>query len=163
MKKVIIDRLLERFNGMMAQAEADRAFAQQEASSQKGTIGSQHNASAREAQTLAANYQSRIVELNKAICDLRAFAASNVITSERKPDRVQPGVIVTVKNASGQERAYLLLPVGGGEEITIGEKSYKILAPTSPLGWALLNKAPGDAVEFQDQGEKYSLTILAVD
>ncbi len=148
---------------MIAQAEADRAFAQQEASIHRGVIGSRQDSSAPEAQRLAASYQGRIVELNKAICDLKALAASNVVTAGPKPDRVQPGVIVAVADASGHEQTYFILPVGGGEEITVDDKSFKIISPTSPLGWALLNKTEGDSVEFQDRGRKYSFSVLALE
>ncbi len=162
MKKEIIDRLLERFTAMIAQAEADRAFAQQEASIHQGGVGLQREGFDQEAQKLAAGYQGKIVELNKAIYDLRALAASSDITSGRKADRVQPGVIVTVADVAGHEKTYFVLTVGGGEKITIGDKSYTILAPMSPLGWAILNKTAGDSIEFQDQGQRHSLKIIAL-
>jgi transcription elongation GreA/GreB family factor len=161
MKGQILEQLIARFNGMIAKAESDRAFAQQEANSHKGAMASRYDTFKQEAQFMVAGCEKRISELTKSVCALREFAGSPALL--RGPaSTVKAGAIVTVLNSSGIQTVYFVLPAGGGEEITVDNRIYRTLTPMSPLGRALLNREAGDCVEFQVDNKKQTLEIVDI-
>lgn len=75
--------------------------------------------------------------------------ALRLIRPEVRTERVQPGSLVI----TGQGNFYLTIGIG---KISLDEKDYFILAPSSPLGQLLLDKKVSD--EYTFNGRTFKIT-----
>jgi transcription elongation GreA/GreB family factor len=74
-------------------------------------------------------------------------------------------VDVSMGTESGpDERTFLLLPAGGGNELTgpSGDGFLSVLTPASPVGKALMGRKVGDSIEVTIRGATREWTILDV-
>ncbi|MBK1832892.1 hypothetical protein [Roseibacillus ishigakijimensis] len=81
---------------------------------------------------LASGQARQAESLREALRELENFALRDFAVTER----VEVGALVELEQ-EGEWRSYLLLPVGGGLEVTCGEQQVTTLSPESPL-FALL-------------------------
>ena len=96
--------------------------------------------------------------LNEArVRQLEAILKHAVVVETTTADRVEAGTVVEVRMEGDDEPSTYL--VGSIEERGTG---YDVISPGSPLGKALLGRAPGDVVSFQAPGGTFAVEILAV-
>jgi transcription elongation factor GreA len=73
-------------------------------------------------------------------------------------DRVVPGVLVTVRDADGDEDTYLF--AASAQEKAKGART---ITSASPLGAALAGKAVGDKASYQAPGGEFTIEITSID
>ena len=96
--------------------------------------------------------------LNEArVRQIEAMLKHAVVVEATTADTVQAGTVVEVRMEGDDEPSTYL--VGSIEERGTG---YDVISPGSPLGKALLGRAPGDVVSFQAPGGTFAVEILAV-
>jgi transcription elongation factor GreA len=72
-------------------------------------------------------------------------------------DRVVPGVLVTVRDADGDEDTYLF--AASAQEKAKGART---VTSASPLGAALAGKAAGDKAEYEAPGGAFTIDIVSI-
>jgi transcription elongation factor GreA len=80
-----------------------------------------------------------------------------VIDSNTAGDIVEPGTIVDLRYPGDDDLLTYL--VGSIEE---RNEKYDVLSTNSPIGMAILGKAPGDTVTYQGPKREMSVTVVAV-
>jgi transcription elongation factor GreA len=80
-----------------------------------------------------------------------------VIDATTAGDVVEPGTVVDLRYSGDDELLTYL--VGSIEE---RNEKYSILSTNSPIGMAIVGKAPGDTVTYQGPKREMSVTIVAV-
>ena len=95
---------------------------------------------ATEASYLARGLAERTEQLEAEVDRLDAFVPPTM----GPEDVVGPGALVRVEEAGGGDTLYFLLPVAGGEAVTLGETSVRVLSPVSPIGQALVGRELGE-------------------
>jgi transcription elongation factor GreA len=88
---------------------------------------------------------------------LEAILKSAVVVESAASDTVAAGTVVEVRMAGDDEASIYL--VGSIEEKGRG---YDVISPGSPLGKALLGRAPGEQVIYEAPGGRFEVEILAV-
>jgi len=71
----------------------------------------------------------------------------------------QAGAFVTLKPLDGGEDEVYLLAASSEERA----KGARTVTTVSPLGQAILGKSPGDTVDYQAPGGKFSYEILKIE
>ena len=82
-------------------------------------------------------------------------------------DRIALGAVVDVGIESpqgGDERTFIVLPVGAGTELTGpgGDGFLTVITPNSPVGKAMMGKRAGDIVEVTIRGEPLEGQVIEV-
>jgi transcription elongation GreA/GreB family factor len=96
-----------------------------------------------------------------AAMQLKTFAADDPIA--------QGAVVCLASVLSGApsdapaQRHYFLIPVAGGQRITLGGVEFQALTTQSPLGAALLGQSEGDEVEVMTPQGPRTSRIVSVD
>ena len=80
-----------------------------------------------------------------------------VIDANTAGDIVEPGTIVDLRYVGDDDLLTYL--VGSIEE---RNEKYDVLSTNSPIGMAILGKAPGDTVTYQGPKREMSVTVVAV-
>ena len=80
-----------------------------------------------------------------------------VIDSNTAGDIVEPGTVVDLRYVGDDDLLTYL--VGSIEE---RNEKYDVLSTNSPIGMAILGKAPGDTVTYQGPKREMSVTVVAV-
>jgi transcription elongation GreA/GreB family factor len=83
-----------------------------------------------------------------ALAELRAYG---------EDDAIGPGALVRV-SIDDEERVFFVIPQGGGTELDVGGK-VTVVAPSSPVGSALLGKRAGDDFELMVRGAVREWTV----
>ena len=88
---------------------------------------------------------------------LEAMLKDAVVIESASSDDVQPGALVDLRYEGDDDVVTYL--VGSIEE---RHATYDVLSTNSPLGQAILGKAPGATVTYQGPKRELSVTVLAV-
>jgi transcription elongation factor GreA len=96
--------------------------------------------------------EGRIKEVEMILASARVIDESSVVT-----DMVQVGSTVTIQEEGLEPETYTI--VGAAE----ANPKEGLISNESPLGKALLNKKPGDAVQVDAPGGVFVVTILKVE
>lgn len=96
--------------------------------------------------------EGRIKEVEMILASARVIDESSVMT-----DMVQVGSTVTIQEEGLEPETYTI--VGAAE----ANPKEGLISNESPLGKALLNKKPGDAVQVDAPGGVFVVTILKVE
>ena len=91
------------------------------------------------------------------IRQLEAMLKDAVVIESASSDDVQPGALVDLRYAGDDDVVTYL--VGSIEE---RHATYDVLSTNSPLGQAILGKAPGATVTYQGPKRELSVTVVAV-
>ncbi len=109
-----------------------------------------------ESSYLARGQAKRVDELSEALERLKVLPLQPLDASTP----IKLGALVRLVDADGVGRSLLLVPAGGGAEITVGGESIVLVTPSSPLGKAVLGRRVGELVELR-MGD--SLTPFTID
>lgn len=111
-----------------------------------------------EASYLAGAQSRRAMELEQLLntyrfIDLKSFGADSPIAAT---------ALVELKPESGATSFYLLMPIGGGMNVTWQGRSVQTITPQSPMGEALLGKRQGDDITVQIKNLLKDYEIVSV-
>lgn len=93
---------------------------------------------------LARGQAKRVVEMRETLSLLNSME----LKTFRRDAEIQLGALVKVRDASGTENLYFIVPSGGGEEILIEGQDVLLVTPHSPVARALLKKRTGQTASF---------------
>lgn len=94
--------------------------------------------------------EARIAHLERVLRDATVQEVVN------DTGRVEIGSMVTVVDGDGDELEFLLAPAENRGSARL------VVSPTSPLGSAVLSKAPGDRVTYQAPGGRFEVKVTSV-
>jgi len=84
---------------------------------------------------------------------------AQIMEAHQEGDEVQPGVLVTVRAAGGDDDEDTYLVAASPEERAKGART---ITPRSPLGSVLLGKRAGDKVTYEAPGGSFTYEILTI-
>ena len=115
--------------------------------------GSQRDTTGLEAAYLASGYASQCNALIRQIAELKQQDVEDFTGQE-----IDVGALVEVE-VSGENDFYLILPVGGGTEVCITEKTVTVITPESPLGSALMGNVEAGMFTLRPEWEGIILDV----
>ena len=143
-KRAILEALLERLTLELERARAQALDAAEGATHEDNRAEGDKDMRSTEASYVARGQAQRAAQLEEAIARL----AHLELTEFGAKDAIQSTALVEL--SQGKQRLYyFILPVAGGECISLGGVTVQTLTPTSPLGSALLGLAVGDEAEVE--------------
>ena len=80
----------------------------------------------------------------------------------RVSQEVLVGSLVDVRDSSGSDERYFILPAGGGIEIPDGDQCAIVVTPTAPIAKALMNRTVGDEVIAHFSKQVRTLKVTAI-
>ena len=138
--RALVDRLTQEFDRVKAQALDAAEGATHEDNRAEGDKDMRST----EASYIARGHAQRTAQLEQAIARLSHLEPIDFDDD----DEIQATAVVELKHGK-QQLTYFLVPVGGGERITIGAHTVQTLTPSSPLGGALMGLTVGDEAEVE--------------
>jgi hypothetical protein len=156
-KQRVVSALLEQIEGELVGVTKIAHEAANAATHEENRAEGDKDMRATEASYVARGQASRVEELEHTVLLLRnlplkQFAATTPI---------EASAMVELTRA-GKSSIYMLLPGAGGRRITIDGITVQMLAPSSPLGSALLGMVEGDEVELESAGDNREFEITRV-
>lgn len=110
---------------------------------------------ATEASYVARGHSERVFQLERA---LQLLSAVQPIALG-EGDAIQQGAVVCLEHQA-QRSWYFLIPVGGGQRVSVAGTQFQALTTQSPLGAALIGLSTDDEVEVvTPQGPRTSLIV----
>jgi transcription elongation GreA/GreB family factor len=162
--------LIEQLAQRLQQSEAVAARAEHDAREAARSLATESEKredgrTAIEYGSLAKGQAARTRKVQEDLQALVAFSKALPRFSPRSP--VGLGAIIDVSlsdERGGDERTFIMLPVGAGTELTGpgGDGFLSVITPASPVGKALMGRRAGDTVEVAIKGDVREWTILDV-
>ena len=146
-KIAILEALANKYRDMMRNAEKERADAQSEANSHVGAMESRYDTFKEEAQYLAQAHTMRVYELESGVQKLESLLTVVRSGGMQGDRRVKLASVVLIEGDDGKETLLFVAPFGGGEAMSIGGRSCRVITPSSPLGQAIMNRLEEDEIE----------------
>lgn len=141
-KRLLLQTLLERLTQEFERAKAQALDAAEGATHEDNRAEGDKDMRSTEASYVARGHAQRTAQLEEAIARL-----SHLTLIDHGPkDPIQSTALVELEHGK-QRLYYLILPVAGGERVTLESVTAQSLTPTSPLGSALLGLSVGDEAE----------------
>jgi transcription elongation GreA/GreB family factor len=112
---------------------------------------------ATEASYVARGHSERVAQLEQALARLALMQPKTF----RDGDPIQLGAVVCLDH-QGTQSWYFLIPVAGGQRVTIQGCEFQALTAQSPLGSALIGLVAGDEVEVTTPQGLRSSEIISV-
>lgn len=138
--QALIDQLAQEFERAKAQAQDAADGATHEDNRAEGDKDMRST----EASYIARGHAQRTAQLEQAITRLSHLELLDF--DEATP--IQTTALVTLRHGS-QTTRYFLLPMAGGERVTVDGVAVQSLTPSSPLGGALVGLSEGDEAEVE--------------
>ncbi|HTM43974.1 MAG TPA: GreA/GreB family elongation factor [Polyangiaceae bacterium] len=158
-KQALLDLFKKELEAQLERANERARDAAAGATHEENRAEGDKDMRATEASYIARGHGERVLQLEQAVTrlntlPLRAFKAG---------DPIAQGAVVCLAGAPGESQAqrhYFLIPVAGGQRITLSGVEYQALTTQSPLGAALLGLSQGDEVEVTTpQGPRTSVIV----
>ena len=159
-KTIIAKQVLEKLKTDLLRTIKQRDEAQQEANSHVGAMESRYDTFKEEAQYLVSGCNKQIEKLNTDINILSTFIMNNPFL-KKKMEKIEAGTLVTVTENNTKKNLFLL-PVGGGSEIVIDEKTIHIITLLTPLAKALLHKGC-ETITLSVDDDSHTITIINIE
>jgi transcription elongation GreA/GreB family factor len=156
-KKQVLSTLIAQLeNDLMLTKQAAQAT-YDAATNEESKPENEYDTRAVEASYLAGAQAQRASEIDRALSvfrqiNLRKFKSSDPIAST---------ALVRLR-AKTKESLIFLLPVGGGNTVTVGEHKIKVITPLSNLGEALLGLQSGDVADIKVGSETLEYEVIEV-
>lgn len=164
-KQFFIDGLAERYREVIATARVAETEAASAADGIEDEARSKEDGkSAVEQARLAAGHRQRRERAVQELEKLFAFARRGV-REFGSEDAIGLGALVDVSvegDGGSEEHSLLLLPVGGGTELSgpAGDGFVSVATPASPIGRALLGTRVGDSFELVVHGREREWSVV---
>lgn len=112
-----------------------------------------------EASYLAGAQSKRAMELQETLdlfrfVDVKAFGVGTPIAST---------ALIGLKDEEGKKLWYLLMPKGGGRQVTCQGAVIHCITPQSPLGESLIGRKQGDFISLRLKGEEREYEVASVE
>jgi transcription elongation GreA/GreB family factor len=140
-KSAVIRALHQALQDEIVTLESVAAMARDEATSSETKSEGKYDTRATEASYLARGQAVRISELRR----LHAWY-DRLEPDDSPPERIRLGTLVEIER---EQPEWIFLAPFGGSRANIQGQKIRVISPSSPLGKALLNLQPGDALEVQ--------------
>lgn len=102
----------------------------------------------KDTRAIEASYLARgLAERVETLREARAALATLRLREFGPEDEVGLTALVCLRDDEDRESIYFLVPVGGGERLTIDGATVHTLTPHSPLGSAIVERSAGEEVE----------------
>lgn len=143
-KQLVLRELVERSSQELARAKAQALDAAEGATHEDNRAEGDKDMRSTEASYIARGHAQRTAQLEQALTRL-----AHLELAELGPDdEIQSTALVELEH-NRRRGVYFLLPVAGGEQVTIDGVTVQSLTLSSPLGSALLGQHVGDEVEIE--------------
>ena len=153
-KSAAVSALHQALQDELAALESVAAMARDEATSSETKAEGKYDTRATEASYLARGQAVRIAEIRR----LHAWY-DRLEPSELSPDRVRLGTLVEIER---EQPEWVFLAPFGGSRVEVQGQIVRVISPSSPLGKALLDLQPGDAMEVDTPRGMLEYEVLRV-
>lgn len=157
-KTTIINRIIEKVESQIKNAERGQLDAIEESKAHKGAMASRYDTFKEEAQYLAGGYSAQLLELGKILGALKSI--------KDYPPTITKGscyAIVEVKNLEdGSLAKYFLLPAGGGDTYEIDGKEITALNVRAPMARAFIGVVAGNEIVVKTQETTRRFSVVSV-
>lgn len=143
-KRAVLQALVERLSGEVARAKAHALDAAEGATHEDNRAEGDKDMRSTEASYIARGHAQRTAQLEHALSRL-----SHLEVVDFEPTDEIKGTALVELEHNKRRSIYFLLPVAGGEQITVEGVAIQSLTLSSPLGSALLGQGVGDEVEIE--------------
>lgn len=157
-------RKAELLAAVIAQLEADLLMtkeavriAHDAATNEESKPENEYDTRGLEASYLAGAQAKRAAEIDEALGAIRNIPAKDF----GKDDGIASGAYVELL-AAGKRTAVIVLPLGGGTNLTFEGKAIQVITPSSVLGEALVGLKAGDFAEIEIGARTREYEILSV-
>jgi transcription elongation GreA/GreB family factor len=151
--QTILEKLTQELAVLVAAAETTRQAATHEESrpeNDKDTRGL-------EASYLARGQAKRVEETEECIMRLRFLSPRDFGAQ----DPVDLGALVEV-DVDGESQRFLVVPIGGGMSVRMGDIEVRLVTPASPVGQSLMGKRAGEGFELKSRDKVREYEIVRV-
>lgn len=148
----VIAKLSEELNHQRLSAKA----AQDAATGEESKPENQYDTRALEASYLADAQSQRVNALERAVKALQEMPSLGKFSA------VNTGSLVEV-SVDGLQKWFFLLPAAAGMVVEVAGHKISVLGHESPVGRALMGKAPGDSAEVTVPGGKKEYEIVSLE
>jgi transcription elongation GreA/GreB family factor len=156
-KHRVRDAVLEKLAEQLAQAVHVADDARRGATHEEAKPENDKDTRALEQSYLARGQALRAEQLTEAR-DLLRFLPLPQLTG----GVAAAGALVVLEAEDGAQRVLFLAPVAGGIEVSVEGTLVQVVTPASPLGAALLGRAPGDDVSVLVRGVRREYVVAQV-
>jgi transcription elongation GreA/GreB family factor len=156
-KRVLLKALIERLTQEFERVKAQALDAAEGATHEDNRAEGDKDMRSTEASYIARGHAQRTAQLEQSIARLSHLDLPNI----DEADEVKVTALVEVGHAK-QRLTYFLVPVGGGERLTVSDTTVQTLTPSSPLGGALMGLSVGDEAEVESPQGVRVYEILSV-
>jgi transcription elongation GreA/GreB family factor len=154
-KQALLSAFKEQLEGELARAKERARDAADAATHVENRAEGDKDMRATEASYVARGHSERVFQLERALQLLAVMQPRQL----DEGDPIGQGAVVCLEQ-QGNRSWYFLIPVGGGERVTVAGVSFQALTAQSPLGAALMGLSTDDEVEVATpQGPRTSLIV----
>ena len=147
-KRALLDALLDRLTHEFERAKAHALDAAEGATHEDNRAEGDKDMRATEASYIARGHAQRTAQLEQAVAILSHLELVEFPEDAAAHATVQATALIGVRHGK-QVSHYFLLPVAGGERVTLDGFTVQSLNPSSPLGSALMGLSVGDEAEVE--------------
>ena len=156
-KTALLDALRERINGELRALRDSQRAAQDGATHEETRQEDPKDTRAIEAQYVARGLAERVEELQDTLAELARMR----LDSFEEDDAIALSALVGTDDG-GDERIYFLVPIAGGETLSLDGTEIRTLTPASPLGRALSGRHVDDEIVLELPGRRLTATVAWV-
>lgn len=157
-KRQVIELLIAAVQADLETVSASQRSTQEGAVHEEAKAEDDKDTRAIESQYLARGLAQRVEELREALVKLETLK----IRDFDEEDPIALSALVTVEDEEGEQTFYFLVPAAGGRKLEAGGEVVVVIAPSSPVGRALLGKKSGDAVAIRTPSGTRECEIVTI-
>ena len=142
-KARLITALLQELEAELQRQTQAALLARDEATNEESRADNKYDTRAQEAAYLAEGQARQATELTESIAVYRDMTLPAIDPG----DKIVLGCAVTIDGA-GRKLHVLVGPRAGGTDFNVGDTTYTVVTPASPLGRELLGRREGDLINL---------------
>lgn len=164
-KKQIIDAFIAHFESELKLLEQAVSSAREAATHEENKSEDKHDTRGIEASYLAGAQAARAEELKLVILDYKVLSEE---ATARPSTTAAVGALIAVQpteneKPKGRVLHSLIALRGGGASVTLEDRTYSVVTPTSPLGEAILGAQAGEEVEIESKAGSRTYRVASVE
>lgn len=158
-KYELLQHVVETLKKEIENAKQNLESTKKAAADAPGAMESHSDTTKSQMSRLAEEMQYLISEKSLALHTLQSVAYSGLPSSTGD---AQIGSVVEVLTEHNEREFYLILPAGGGTEVSDNHKTVCVVTPRAPLAAALMGKRQGQTIKLRIGPQQRELTIVSV-